>query len=187
MADSKGPEAKGPKAKGRLLASREIFQGRIARLTVDRVALPNAHEAELEILHHPGGTAIVALDAEQRVCLLHQYRHAAGDYVWELPAGTLEPGESPETTAKRELAEEAGVTAGHWQSLGVSLSSPGIFDERLYLFLATDLTPVPTAPEAAEVFELHWIPLKEAVAQVLNGNIEDSKTCVGLLRAAHKL
>lgn len=176
-----------PKVKGTLLGSREIFRGRIARLTVDRVQLPNGHEADLEILHHPGGTAIVAVDAQGRVCLLHQYRHAAGDYVWELPAGTLEPGEAPESTAKRELAEEAGVTAAHWQSLGISLSSPGIFDERLYLFLATELTAVPTAHEDAEVLELHWVPLEEAVAQVLNGQIEDSKTCLGLLRAAHQL
>ena len=176
-----------PGASPLLLASREVHAGRVTRLTVDRVRLPNGHEAELEILHHPGGAAAVAIDAERRVCLLRQYRHAAGGYVWELPAGRLEPDEPPQETARRELVEEAGVAAREWRSLGVSLSSPGVFTERIHLFLATGLAPAPTALEAAEVLEVHWLPLDEALARCLDGRVEDSKTCIGLLRAAAQL
>ncbi|MFO0510050.1 MAG: NUDIX hydrolase [Gammaproteobacteria bacterium] len=168
----------------RLLASREVHVGRVTHLTVDRVRLPNGHEAELEILHHPGGAAAVAVDADGRVCLLRQYRHAAGGFVWELPAGRLEPGEPPQETARRELVEEAGIAARDWRSLGVSLSSPGVFTERIHLFLATGLDPAPLAREAAEVMEVHWLPLEEAVSRCVDGRIEDSKTCIGLLRAA---
>jgi ADP-ribose pyrophosphatase len=154
---------------------------------VDTVTLPNGHTADLEILHHPGGAAAVAIDREGRVCLLHQFRHAAGGPVWELPAGRLELGEPPLDTIRRELVEEAGIHAAQIVPLGESLSSPGIFTERIYLFLATDLTPVPDAREAAEVFDVHWVPLDEAVRRALEGEIDDSKTVVGLLRARHEL
>lgn len=179
------PRAEDPDAPhAELLATREVHAGRVTRLSVDRVRLPNGHEAELEILHHPGGAATVAVDADGRVCLLRQYRHAAGGFVWELPAGRLEPGEPPQGTARRELVEEAGIAARDWRSLGVSLSSPGVFTERIHLFLATGLAPAPMAREAAEVMEIHWLPLGEAVARCVDGRIEDSKTCIGLLRAA---
>lgn len=168
-----------------VVAQREIFRGKITSLTVDTVDLPNGHRADLEILHHPGGAAIVALDDQNRVCLLHQFRHAAGGYVWELPAGKLETDESPEFTAQRELVEEAGVAASTWRSLGISLSSPGVFTERIHLYLATNLSPAPDAREAAEVFEVHWIDFKTAVHRVLSGEIDDSKTGMGLLRAWH--
>lgn len=169
-----------------LIASREVFRGRVTRLSVDTVELPNGHRADLEILHHPGGAAMVALDAQQRVCLLRQYRHAVGGYIWELPAGRLEPGEPPLETARRELAEEAGVAADRITPLGVSVSSPGVFTERIHLFLATGLHAVPSAREAAEVFEVHWMPLDEAVRRCIEGDIDDSKTVVGLLRAQHR-
>lgn len=107
--------------------------------------------------------------------------------MWELPAGRLEPGEPPIDTIRRELIEEAGIRAEHVVSLGESLSSPGIFTERIHLFLATDLTPVPDAREAAEVFDVHWVPLEEAVRRALEGEIDDSKTVIGLLRARHSL
>ena len=168
-----------------LIAQREVFRGKITHLTVDTVDLPNGHRADLEILHHPGGAAIVAIDDRNRVCLLHQFRHAAGGYVWELPAGKLEPDEPPELTAQRELIEEAGVAASTWRSLGISLSSPGVFTERIHLYLATNLTATPDAREAAEVFEVHWIDFKTAVQRVLSGEIDDSKTDMGLLRAWH--
>ena len=129
--------------------------------------------------------AIVAIDDQNRVCLLHQFRHAAGGYVWELPAGKLEPGEPPELTAQRELIEEAGVAASTWCSLGISLSSPGVFTERIHLYLATNLTSMPDAREAAEIFEVHWVDFKTAVQRVLSGEIDDSKTGMGLLRAWH--
>jgi 8-oxo-dGTP pyrophosphatase MutT (NUDIX family) len=159
------------------------FRGRVISLTVDEVTLPNAHRASLEIVHHPGGAAVVALDAERRVCLLKQYRHAAGRWLWELPAGKLEPGEPPLDTAQRELVEEAGVAAANWQSLGHCVPSPGILTEVVHLYLATGLTPVAAAPESAEVFEVHWIGIDEAYRQVLDGTINDAKTAVGLARA----
>jgi 8-oxo-dGTP pyrophosphatase MutT (NUDIX family) len=170
-----------------LLSTREIYRGRVVRLNVETVELPNGHRAELEILHHPGGAAVVAIDATRRVCLLRQFRHAAGGYVWELPAGKLEPNEPPLDTARRELVEEGGVSAARWRDLGRYISSPGVFTERIYLYLAEQLTPATRAPEAAEVFEVHWLPLQEAVARVHCGEFEDGKTCLGLLRAAHVL
>jgi ADP-ribose pyrophosphatase len=168
-----------------LLATREIYRGRVVRLNVETVELPNGHRAELEILHHPGGAAIVALDAQQRVCLLRQFRHAAAGWVWELPAGKLEPQEPPEVTARRELVEEGGVEARLWRSLGSYISSPGVFTERIHLFLATGLLAATSAPEAAEVFEVHWLPLADAVANVYSGEYVDGKTCLGLLKAEH--
>ena len=170
-----------------LLSTREIYRGRVVRLNVETVELPNGHRAELEILHHPGGAAVVAVDEACRVCLLHQFRHAAGGYVWELPAGKLEPAEPPAETARRELIEEGGVAASHWRDLGQYISSPGVFTERIYLYLATGLVPAARAPEAAEVFEVHWVPLDEAVARVHSGEIADGKTCLGLLKAAKRL
>ena len=161
------------------------FRGRVITVTVDEVVLPNGHRESLELVHHPGGAAAVAIDAEERVCLLRQYRHAAGDWVWELPAGKLEPNEPPLETARRELIEEAGVRAGHWENLGLYLSSPGVFNEVLHLFLATGLEAAASAPEASEVFEVHWKPLAQACGWALDGTIHDGKTSVGLLRAAH--
>src|SRR5215472_2764273 len=103
------------------------FSGRVVSLTTEEVLLPNGHREVLEVVHHPGGAAVVAVDGEGRVCLLRQYRYVADGWVWELPAGKLEPDEPPEHTAQRELIEEAGVSARDWQSLGTCLSSPGVF------------------------------------------------------------
>jgi ADP-ribose pyrophosphatase len=159
------------------------FQGRIINVTTDEVVLPNGYRTTLEVVHHPGGAAAVAIDAQQRVCLLRQYRYVAGGWIWELPAGKLEPGEPPLTTAQRELIEEAGISAQHWHSLDSYLSSPGVFSEVLHLFLATGLASVSNALEKAEVLEVHWIPFTEACAWALNGTIRDGKTALGLLRA----
>jgi len=170
-----------------LIATREIYAGRVVRLNVETVELPNGHRTDLEILHHPGGAAVVALDAEGRVCLLHQFRHAAGGWVWELPAGKLEPDEPPAETVRRELVEEGGVSAREWQELGWYFSSPGVFTEKIYLYLATGLEPARHAPEAGEVFEVHWIPIQEAIERVYSGEFTDAKTCLGLLKAQHRL
>src|SRR5579862_1541331 len=113
------------------------FRGRVVTVTTDHVVLPNGHHAELEVVRHPGGAVVAAVDGENRVCLLRQYRYVADGWLWELPAGKLEPHEAPLLTAQRELTEEAGVRAAHWESLGLTLSSPGVFAERLHLFLAT--------------------------------------------------
>lgn len=170
-----------------LIAKREIYAGRVVRLNVETVELPDGHRTDLEILHHPGGAAVVALDAQGRVCLLRQFRHAAGGWVWELPAGKLEPGEPPAETVRRELAEEGGVSARHWQDLGWHFSSPGVLTEKLHLYLATGLEPAPHGPEAGEVFEVHWIPFEAAIERVYSGEFNDAKTCLGLLKARHRL
>jgi ADP-ribose pyrophosphatase len=167
-----------------LLSTREIYRGRVIRLSIDEVQLPNGHRLPLEIVHHPGGAAVVALDAQRRVCLLRQWRHAAGGWVWELPAGKLEPDEPPAVTARRELAEEARVQASDWHDLGRYVSSPGVFTERIYLYLATGLSVAEGAQEDGEVFEVHWIPLSEALDWVDAGRIDDGKTGFGLLKAA---
>lgn len=160
----------------------QVFDGRIVALTLDQVRLPNGSEAEFEIVHHPGGAAVVAVDQRKRVCLLHQYRYAVDEWLWELPAGKRDHGEAPELTAARELREEAGVIAGHWRSLGRMISSPGVFTEVVHLYLATDLTMVADAVEEHEVFERHWVDLDEAVRHAQAGQYSDAKTVIGLLR-----
>jgi 8-oxo-dGTP pyrophosphatase MutT (NUDIX family) len=172
------------KAKG---PSTTHFRGRIIEVSVDEVTLPNGERLELEVVHHPGGAAVAAVDEQDRVCLLRQYRYVAEGWVWELPAGKLERGEPPLVTAQRELVEEAGVNARTWSSLGSYLSSPGVFSEVLHLYLARDLESTAAAPELNEVFEVHWVPLAEACERALNGDIRDGKTALGLLRAAHRL
>jgi 8-oxo-dGTP pyrophosphatase MutT (NUDIX family) len=163
------------------------FKGRVIEVTVQDVTLPNGSVARLEVVHHPGGAAIVAIDAEERVCLLRQYRFAGGGWIWELPAGKLEPDEPPLETARRELIEEAGASARDWRELGTYLSSPGVFDEVLHLFLATGLEPADAAPELNEVFEVHWVPFEQACRWALAGEIRDGKSTLGLLRALHVL
>jgi ADP-ribose pyrophosphatase len=142
---------------------------------------------DLEIVRHPGGAAAVALDADGQVCLLRQYRHVAGGWIWELPAGKLDDGEAPRSAAERELAEEAGVAAERWEDLGSELSSPGIFSEVIHLYLARDLRPVEPNTEEHEVLEVHWIPMAQALEWAQTGEIRDAKTVVGLFRAAARL
>ncbi len=159
------------------------FRGRVITVNVETVPLPNGTVADFEIIHHPGGAAVVAIDAQDQVCLIHQYRPAADGWVWELPAGRLEPGEPPQETARRELIEEAGREAVHWQSLGSILSSPGVFAETLHLYLARGLSECPLAREPHEVMEVHWMPMAEAVRRALQGELRDAKTIIALLRA----
>jgi ADP-ribose pyrophosphatase len=169
-----------------LVNRKEIFEGRVIKVSVDTVDLPNGVRLPLEIVRHPGGAAAVAIDAHNRICLLRQYRHAAGGYIYELPAGKLEPNEPPEVTVQRELAEEGAVSAAHWESLGAYFSSPGVFTEVIHLYLATELTPAASAPEADEVFEIEWWPLEVAVEKACSGELTDAKTIIGILRAASR-
>jgi ADP-ribose pyrophosphatase len=163
------------------------FRGRVIKVTTDDVILPNGHHAQLEVVHHPGGAAIVAIDAQERICLLRQYRYVAEGWIWELPAGKLEPNEPPLTTAQRELVEEAGVSARHWHSLESYLSSPGVFTEVIHLFLATGLESTTVAHEHAEVIEVHWVAFAEAYEWAVSGKIRDGKSAIGIVRAQHFL
>lgn len=164
-----------------------IYEGRVITLNIERVELPNRSVADLEIIHHPGGAAIVAVDSEQRVCLLRQYRHAAGGWIWELPAGKIDNKEPPCDTAQRELSEEAGMRAEQWKYLGKYFSSPGVFTEIIHLYLATELTAEPSSPEEHEVFEIEWRPLSEVVGMAHRGELCDGKSIIGILRAAQEL
>jgi 8-oxo-dGTP pyrophosphatase MutT (NUDIX family) len=164
-----------------------VYSGRVITVNVETVRLPNGHVADLEIIHHPGGAAIVAIDADQRVCLIRQFRHAAGGWIWELPAGKLEPNEPALATAKRELIEEAGTEGSVWVSLGDYVSSPGVFTETVKLFMVHGLKPSKMAHEPAELIEVHWVPIDEACARALAGEINDGKTALGLLRAQAQL
>jgi len=166
---------------------RNVFKGRVLTLNLEQVRLPNGRVAELEIAHHPGGAAVVALDAEGRVCLLRQFRHAAGGWLIELPAGKLDAGEPPLECAQRELAEEAGAVARRWDKLGEFFSSPGVLTEVIHLYLARELTATDAQPEEHEVFEARWIPLDEAVDLAASGRLQDAKSVIGLLWAREKL
>lgn len=160
-----------------------VFHGRIIDLAIERITLPNGRQIELEVVRHPGGAAVVALDGDGRVCVLRQYRHVAGGWIWELPAGKLEPDEPPLLTAQRELIEEAGIRAARWEPLGQLLSSPGIFTEVIHLFLARDLMDGVTSHEAHELIEVHWKPFPAVLAMAARGDITDAKTVGGLFRA----
>lgn len=162
---------------------RRIYSGRVISLDLCSVTLPNGRRTELELVRHPGGAAVVALDRDQRICLLRQFRHVTGGWIWELPAGRLESTESPLETARRELREEAGTLAADWLSLGHTWSSPGVFGERIHLWLARDLAGAQRAPEPDEVMEVHWLEWDEAWAMAEDGRIGDGKTLAGLLRA----
>jgi 8-oxo-dGTP pyrophosphatase MutT (NUDIX family) len=166
---------------------RNVFTGRVLTLNLEQVRLPNGRVAELEIAHHPGGAAVVAIDDAGRVCLLRQFRHAAGGWLTELPAGKLDGGEPPLECAQRELAEEAGVTASQWDPLGECFSSPGVLTEVIHLFLARGLMPADAQPEEHEVFEASWVPLEEAVDLAARGQLRDAKSLIGLLWARERL
>lgn len=162
---------------------RTVYSGRVITLNVETVRLPNGHVTDLEIMHHPGGAAVVAIDDQTRVCLLRQFRHAIGGWIWELPAGKLEPAEPALETARRELIEEAGLEGGEWDSLGDYVSSPGVFTETVKLYMARGLRAVSISHEPAELIEIHWVPIGEACRRALSGEINDGKTALGLLRA----
>jgi 8-oxo-dGTP pyrophosphatase MutT (NUDIX family) len=164
-----------------------VFTGRVIEVNIERVELPNGTTASLEIIRHPGGAAVLALDAGNRVCLLRQFRHAAGGWVWELPAGKIDNREPPLQTAQRELEEEAGMTADSWQSLGDTLSSPGVFTEVVHLYLATQLTALPPRPEEHEVFEVHWLPFSAVLQMARSGELRDGKSLVAVFRAATRV
>lgn len=149
---------------------RDIFRGRVVHLTAEDVTLPNGHRVELEIVRHPGAAAVAALDAAGAVTLLHQYRHAVGGFLWEVPAGKLDHGEAPVECAARELREEAGVRADRLEAVGAIVTCPGFCDEVIHLFVATGLVAVPRALGDDEVIEaVRSVPLAEAMGMIAAG------------------
>ena len=167
--------------------SRIAYEGRAITVTLEPVTLPNGHRIDLDVVRHPGASAIVPFESDDVVLLIHQYRHCAGGMIWEVPAGKLDGDEPPRAAAERELAEETGLAAGGWESLGAMVSSPGVFTERVHLFLATELVHGVAAPEHGELYELHWVALDQAVRKARDGAIEDAKTVIALWRAAARL
>ena len=164
------------------LSTEKIYDGVIIHVRRDEVLLPNGHTSTREIVEHPGGVGILALDGENRAALVRQYRYAFGRAMWEIPAGKREPGEEPLATARRELQEEVGASAAHWQALGEIIPSPGCYGERLWLYLARELTLGRTHPDEDEFLELQWMPLEELTEKCLAGEIQDAKTIIAALK-----
>lgn len=170
-----------------VVGSKYQYRGKVLNLRLDDVRLANGHVALREIVEHRGAVAMVALDAAGRVLMVRQYRAAAGRELLEIPAGTLEEGEEPATAAPRELKEETGYTAAQWQALGYFYSSPGISTEKMYLYLARQLTAAQATPEEDEAITMVPVPLADALAMIERGEILDAKTIVGLLRVERLL
>lgn len=167
-------------------ASQSIYRGRVFELVSQNVDLENGRNVRLDLIHHPGAAAIVAFGANDTVVLLNQFRHAAGGRIWEIPAGTLEPGEPALACAQRELAEEAGVTAARWEALTQIIPVPGYSDERIQLFAAFDLTPATQALDHDEVLDVHHLPIAQVRQMIDSGEIVDAKSLCGLLLALRK-
>ena len=164
-----------------------IRHGRVFDVTLEDVSLPNGARIEMEIIRHPGAAAIAALTDTQEILMLRQYRHAVGDYWWEIPAGTLNSSEHPLGCAKRELAEETGYAAQEWDSLGAVTPVPGYSDERIHLFMAEGLTQADPHLDFDEIIEVHPLPLDQVAAMIVEGQIEDAKTIAAVFRVLHRL
>jgi ADP-ribose pyrophosphatase len=171
----------------KILSSEPVYLGKLVKLYVDTVQLPDGTQSTREIVRHPGAVAMVPLLASGEVVLVRQFRGAADRVLLEIPAGTLEPGEEPLAAAGRELQEEAGFRPGKLERLGGEYTAPGYTSEFIHLFLATDLVPSRLAQDADEFLEAVTLPLGEALRQVESGEIQDGKTIIGLLLAARRL
>lgn len=170
------------------LSSEDIYTGAIIKVEKWTVALPNGRHAPREIVRHNGAAAVVAVDERGYVTLVRQHRVAIGELTWEIPAGKLDyAGEDPFACARRELEEETGLRAAHWKKLNHVVTTPGFCTERIGIYLATGLTQSEAHPDRDEFLNVTAMPLKEAVAHVMAGEITDLKTCVGLLMAEKAL
>lgn len=169
-----------------LLRSERRFSGRVIHVDHDTVRFPDGSTGTLEMIRHPGACAVVPLldepgSPDPRVLLIHQFRHAADGLLWEVPAGTLGPGEAPEACARRELAEEAGMEAAALTRLSTIFTTPGFTDERIHLYLATRLSPVALAPEADEFITVHEKRWSEVGRMIRTGKIRDGKSLCALM------
>ncbi|WP_206812782.1 NUDIX domain-containing protein [Paradesulfitobacterium ferrireducens] len=162
-----------------------LFEGRILRLERDRVELPNGQESMREVVRHPGAVAIVALKGEE-LLLVRQFRYAPGCELLEIPAGKLDPGESPRACAERELREETGYR-GSLERLGTFYMTPGYTDEVIHIFYATDLVYDPLRQDEDEFLEVESIPWSRALTMAAQGEFNDGKTALGILLVQEKL
>ena len=168
------------------LSSTRPYAGRRISVDLDTVRFPDGSVGTLEMVRHPGASAVVPFldapaDPDPRVILIRQYRYAAGGYLWEIPAGTLDPGDTPDSCASRELREEAGCVAGRLEHLVTIYTTPGFTDERIHLYAARDLTRVPSALEADEFLETHEVRWSEVGRMIRRGEIADGKSLSALM------
>jgi ADP-ribose pyrophosphatase len=174
----------------KVLRSRVVYQAPVFYVTSEQVKEPSGVKVRRDLIRHPGSVVIMALDeskAEARVLLIKQYRYAAGDEIWEFPAGRIDPGDTPLSGAKRELAEETGYKAREWKRALFFYSSPGFLDETMSVFLARDLVKGKAKPEHDEFITASLVPVSKAVRMVMDGEIQDAKTIAGILWLAQKL
>ena len=181
-------KARGTKSDAQLSTER-IHEGKIINVDRDRIRYPDGSEAVVDIVRHSGASAVVPFltdpeGEDPQILLLRQYRYAADGYLYEIPAGRLDPGESPADCAARELKEETGCTAKQMEPLITMVTTPGFTDERIHLFMATDLTHGQAAREADEFAEVIVLRLSEALELIQRGEIVDGKTALGILYAA---
>ena len=171
------------------LGSRRIYTGKVLNLDIDRVRFPDGSTGELEMIRHPGASAIIPFltdpgSEDPQILLIKQYRYAAEDFLYEVPAGRLDPGESPAECARRELLEETGCTADRIEPIYTFYTTPGFIDERIHGFIATGLTRGESAREADEFLTIETMTLSHALELVQQGEIRDAKTALLILYAA---
>ena len=163
-----------------LLSTEHIYSGKVLKLNRDTVLLPNGNTTRLEILRHPGASAVVPLKDDGRVVLIRQLRHAAGGFIYEIPAGKLDPQEDPKVCAARELEEEVGYQAQRLDHLTSIWTAPGFTDEVIHIYRGTQLLPGKQRLDQDEVLEIVEWSLEEAIAKIQDGTIRDAKTIIGL-------
>jgi ADP-ribose pyrophosphatase len=171
------------------VASKRIYSGKIVSLDVDTVRFPDGSTGDLEMIRHPGASAVLPFLSDPKgedpqILLIRQFRYAADGYVYEVPAGRLEPGEDPRECARRELLEETGCQAESVQYLTTIFTTPGFTDEKIHLFMATGVTGGRAQPESDEFVELQPRMLSQALRMIQAGEIQDAKTIVAILYAA---
>jgi ADP-ribose pyrophosphatase len=170
----------------RTVSSTHAYRGKLISLRIDEVEMESGRHATREVVEHPGAVAILAWDGE-RLAMVSQWRQAAQLTMLEIPAGTLDPGEAPEATAPRELAEEVSLAAATWEQGPSFFTAPGFSTERLSLFLATDLEPAEAQADDDEAIEGSWLTLDEALAAIDDGRIVDAKSLAGILWLGRRL
>lgn len=171
------------------LSSKRIYTGKVLSLDVDTVRFPDGSSGDLEMIRHPGASAVLPFlsdpqGEDPQILLIRQYRYAANGYVYEVPAGRLNKGETPEDCARRELLEETGCTASGVQFLTTIFTTPGFTDEKIHLFMATGVTVGDAKPESDEFVELQSQTISQALRMIQAGDIQDAKTIVTILYAA---